>query len=139
MLRAPGASRRLGRVMRRPVCLRGLRADAPLDVDVDAGAVLAQAARHTARWLRLAPELFEAVTGLGWQTADLLEPDSEEWAKCLSLVRLGGRLESKLGRRGAAVAWLNGRHLEQSPTPLEVLVAANGLVVLNAYLDAFER
>lgn len=139
MLQAPGATSRLNRAMRRPVRLRGLRAGSHDDVDVDAGAVLAKAARHTARWLGLAPELFARATGLPWEGDAKPAVDSEGWARCLALVQLGGRLKSKLGRRGTVRAWLAGRHLQLEPTPLDVLAAPGGLAALNAYLDAFER
>lgn len=139
MLRAPGASARLNRAFRRPVRLRGLRAGAHDHDDVDAGAVLAKAARYTARWLGLDPELFEVATGLAWHRDVTPALDSQEWARCLALVQLGGRLESKLGRRGMVRAWLTGRHLQLEPTPLDVLAAPDGLAALHRYLDAFER
>ncbi|GAB6196708.1 hypothetical protein [Lysobacter xanthus] len=139
MLRAPGASARLNGAFRRPVRLRGLHAGAQHDVHVDAGAVLAKAARHTARWLGLNPRLLAVVTGLPGQADVTPELDSEAWARCLALVRLGGRLESKLGRRGTVRAWLTGRHLQLKPTPLDVLAQPEGLAALHDYLDAFER
>lgn len=139
MLQAPGTTARLNRAMRRPVHLRGLRAGSQDEVDVDAGAVLVKAARHTARWLGLDPELFARATGLPWRGDATPAVGSEEWARCLALVQLGGRLESKLGRRGTVRAWLRGRHVQLVPTPLDVLAAPGGLAALNGYLDAFER
>lgn len=139
MLRAPGANARLARAARRPVRLRGLKVGAPEPVEVDAGAVLLKAARHTAQWLSLEPEVFPMATGLAWDGAVPPVLDSDEWARCLALVRLGGRLEAKLGRRGVVRAWLTGQNLELSPTPLAVLARPNGLSSLNAYLDAYER
>jgi hypothetical protein len=139
MLRAPGSSARLNRAFRRPVRLRGLRAGMQQDVHVDAGAVLAKAARHTARWLGLAPEVFRSATGLPWQGDATPALDTEEWARCLALVQLGGRLESKLGRRGVVRTWLKGRHLELKPTPLDVLAGPDGLAAVQEYLEAFER
>lgn len=139
MLRAPGASARLARAARRPVRVRGLKAGAPDPVDVDAGAVLLKAARHTARWLRLEPEVFRMATGLAWDGALPPALDSDEWTRCLALVRLGGRLEAMLGRRGVVRAWLRGRNLQLLPTPLAVLRRPDGLAALNAHLDAYER
>lgn len=139
MLRAPGANARLARVARRPVRLRGLKAGAAEPVDVDAGAVLLKAARHTARWLGLEPEVFHTATGLAWDGAVPPALESAEWTRCLALVRLGGRLEAKLGRRGVVRAWLTGQNLELRPTPLTVLAQAGGLAALHGYLDAFER
>ena len=139
MLRAPGANARLARAARRPMRLRGLRAGAPEPVDVDAGAVLLKAARHTARWLGLEPEVFHTATGLAWDGAVPPALDSAEWTRCLALVRLGGRLEAKLGRRGVVRAWLTVQNLQLRPTPLAVLARPDGLSSLNAYLDAYER
>lgn len=106
---------------------------------MDAGAILAKAGRYTARWRGLDPELYAVVTGLPGQADATPELDSDEWACCLARVRLGGRLESELGRRGMVRAWLRGRHLPLWPTPLDVLARPDGLAEVHDYLDAFER
>lgn len=125
--------------MRYPVRVAGLRAGLPPAAQPDGAAVLAKAARYTGAWLGLDENVFEAATGLAMTGSEVPSPDGPAWAKCLSLVRLGGRLESRLGRRGMVRAWLRSRHLVLVPTPLAVLGTPGGLQVVADYLAGFER
>lgn len=138
-LQVLGTDARLRRAMRHPVRLEGQRAGAPAPAPADAGTVLTKAARRTGRWLGLTASEFEAATGLPCKGIATPGPGSAEWRRCLALVRLGYRLEAKLGRRGVVRTWLRGRHLQLVPTPTDVLTGPGGAAALNAYLDAFER
>jgi len=89
--------------------------------------------------LGLTPDDFKAATGLPLDNDDAPHLESDQWTRCVALVRLGGRLELKLGPRAAARAWLRGRNLVLLTTPLDVLTGPGGLAALNDYLDAFER
>lgn len=125
--------------MRRPVRLGGLRAGAPEPEPADGAVVLAKAARRTGRWLKLTPELFHAVSGLSSDGDVAPQPETPEWDRCLTLVRLGGKLERMLGRRGVVCTWLRARNLALEPTPIAVLAMPDGLAAVMGYLDQFER
>jgi hypothetical protein len=70
---------------------------------------------------------------------DVPTPRNESWDRCLALVRLGGRLERRLGRRGVVRHWLQTPNATLAPTPLDVLSRPGGVQALVDHLDAFDR
>ena len=134
-----GGDARLRRAMRYSVRLRGRKAGVPEPPLADGAVLLAKAARRTAVWLGLDAATFESATGLALVGYSIPIAGTPSWAACLVLVRLAGRLERQLGRRGVVRAWLHSPHTALEPNPVGVLAMPDGARLIADYLDHFER
>ena len=112
------------------------------DPDPRAAEVLGKAVLRAAAELDLNGETLARVLGVSSSTASrlaagryALNPLRKEWNLALLLVRLYQSLDSIVGTRDAARAWMRADNLALRDVPLALITDIEGLVHVVDYLD----
>jgi hypothetical protein len=117
-----------------------------MSLDTNAAPTLAKASSRAAEAFGLNSLELAQVLGVSHEVFDhllagsqSLEPDSEEWARALGLLRIFDQLAALVGGdAGKMRAWINSFNQAFSTTPREILLRPTGIEVVLSYLLQFE-